>query len=90
MIQNALNAQSLTLDLRVAKARSSKVQWQGGFTHITQVLMASSGVLSQGGQESAQSAALVIPEGKYSAKYQTQRKTGCPMRRYTDVYGTGL
>ena len=69
MTQNALNAQSLTLDLRVAKTKTSKVKWQCGFTHLTQVLMASSGVLSQGGQESIQGAVLIITDDKYTSKH---------------------
>ena len=44
------------------------------FTNITQALLTSSGMLSRGGRESAQSAVLVITDGKYSVKYQTAKK----------------
>ena len=44
------------------------------FTNITQALLTSSGMLSRGGRESAQSAVLVITDGKYSFEHQMAEK----------------
>ena len=51
-----------------------KVKWQRGYTNKTQGFITSNGMLSRGGRESAQSAVLVISDGKYSLKYQTVEK----------------
>jgi len=73
-ITPAINAQPLTSDFDLVRTKLREQTWQRGFTNMAQALSMADTMLSQGGRESAQSAVLVLSDGKYSFKYQTREK----------------
>jgi len=73
-IQPAINLQPLTFDLEKVETEIGKTKWQRGFTNMAQVFTTSDTMLGQGGREEAQSAVMVISDGKFSFKYQTAEK----------------
>merc|ERR1719492_742097 len=73
-IQPAINLQGLTFDFDVVRSKISKTKWQRGFTNMAQAFTTADTILSQGGREEAQSAVMVISDGKFSFKYQTAEK----------------
>jgi len=73
-IQPALDLQGLTYDFAEVRTKLETATWQKGFTNMAQGLTTADTILSQGGRSDAQSAVLVISDGKYSFKYQTAEK----------------
>mmetsp|Transcript_130843 Transcript_130843/g.317827 ORF Transcript_130843/g.317827 Transcript_130843/m.317827 type:complete len:992 (-) Transcript_130843:108-3083(-) len=73
-ITSAINAQPLTNDFDLVRTKIREQTWQRGFTNMAQALTLADTMLAQGGRENAQSAVLVLSDGKYSFKYQTQEK----------------
>jgi len=73
-IQPAINLQGLTFDLDAVRAKISETKWQRGFTNMAQAFATADTILSQGGRPEAQSAVMVISDGKFSFKYQTAEK----------------
>jgi len=70
----ATNLQGLTFDLEVVRSRIAETKWQRGFTNMAQAFATADIILSQGGRPQAQSAVMVISDGKFSFKYQTAEK----------------
>jgi len=52
----------------------AETTWQRGFTNMAQAFATADTILSQGGRPEAQSAVMVISDGKFSFKYQTAEK----------------
>lgn len=73
-ISTAINIQPLTGDMNLVRSKISGLKWQRGFTNMAQAFTLADTMLSQGGRTSAQSAVLVLSDGKYSFKYQTAQK----------------
>jgi len=73
-IQAAINLQSLTFDLEKVGTTIAETNWQRGFTNMAQAFATADTILSQGGRPEAQSAVMVISDGKFSFKYQTAEK----------------
>lgn len=73
-IAPATNLQGLTFDLEVVRSKIAETKWQRGFTNMAQAFATADIILSQGGRPEAQSAVMVISDGKFSFKYQTAEK----------------
>merc|ERR1719492_254443 len=73
-IQPAINLQPLTFDLEKVGTEIGATVWQKGFTNMAQAFSTADKMLGQGGRPEAQSAVMVISDGKYSFKYQTAEK----------------
>jgi hypothetical protein len=73
-VQPATNVQGLTSDFDELRTKIAALTWQRGFTNMAQGFTLADTMLSQGGRPSAQSAVLVISDGKYSFKFQTAEK----------------
>merc|ERR1719433_588703 len=73
-IEPAINLHGLTFDFESVRKKISNSKWQRGFTNMAQAFTTADTILSQGGRSSAQSAVMVISDGKFSFKYQTAEK----------------
>ena len=73
-ISSAINLQDLTFDLAAVRTKIKESKFQRGFTNMAQAFSTADKMLSQGGRPSAQSAVMVISDGKFSFKYQTAEK----------------
>jgi hypothetical protein len=73
-IQSAIKLQPLTFDLPEVGKKIAETKWQRGFTNMAQAFSAADIMLGQGGRDEAQSAVMVISDGKFSFKYQTAEK----------------
>jgi uncharacterized protein YegL len=73
-IAEALFVQGLTADLALVEQKIRDMQWLRGFTNMAQGLHMADTVLGQTGREDAQSAVMVISDGKYSMEFQTAEK----------------
>merc|ERR1719189_2603088 len=73
-IQPAINLGGLTFDLEEIAKKIAETEWQRGFTNMAQAFATADTILSQGGRPEAQSAVMVISDGKFSFKYQTAEK----------------
>jgi len=73
-IKPAINLQPLTFDLEQVGTKIKETEWQRGFTNMAQAFATADTILSQGGRPEAQSAVMVISDGKFSFKYQTAEK----------------
>jgi len=73
-VEPAINIQGLTDDLDLVREEIGKLKWQRGFTNMAQGFTLADTMLSQGGRAGAQSAVLVLSDGKYSFKFQTAEK----------------
>merc|ERR1712045_506355 len=73
-IKPAINLQPLTFDLPEVTKKVAETKWQRGFTNMAQAFTTADTILSQGGRPEAQSAVMVISDGKFSFKYQTAEK----------------
>jgi hypothetical protein len=73
-IAEALMVQGLTADMSLLRERISEMSWLRGFTNMAQAFHAADIMLGQTGRPDAQSAVLVISDGKYSMAYQTAEK----------------
>merc|ERR1719273_162809 len=68
-IKAAINLQPLTFDLPAVRTKIEATTWQRGFTNMAQAFSTADIILGQGGRSEAQSAVMVISDGKYSLKY---------------------
>jgi hypothetical protein len=73
-IRNAVNVHDLTTDIGAVKTAIEELTWQKGFTNLAQAFALSDKMLTEGGRADAQSAVLVLWDGKPSFKFQTQVK----------------
>jgi len=73
-IKPAINLQPLTFDLEQVGTKIKETEWQRGFTNMAQAFTTADTILGQGGRAEAQSAVMVISDGKFSFKYQTAEK----------------
>merc|ERR1719189_475637 len=73
-IKPAINLQPLTFDLEHVGTKIKETTWQRGFTNMAQAFTTADTILGQGGHAEAQSAVMVISDGKFSFKYQTAEK----------------
>jgi len=73
-ISPATQVQPLTSDFSLVRTKISQQTWQRGFTNMAQALALADTMLSQHGRSEAQSAVLVLSDGKYSFQYQTEEK----------------
>jgi hypothetical protein len=71
---SAIFVQGLTADITLVRTKIEELQWQRGFTNMAQAFQTADTMLSQTGRASAQSACLVITDGKYSMAFQTAEK----------------
>lgn len=73
-IAEAIWVQSLTGDFALVETKIKELTWQRGFTNLAQGFHMADVLLSQTGRADAQSAVMVIGDGKYSMAYQTKEK----------------
>jgi hypothetical protein len=73
-IAEALFVQGLTGDLALVESSIRGMNWLRGFTNMAQGLAMADKVLGQGGRSEAQSAVMVISDGKFSMEFQTAEK----------------
>jgi len=73
-IEEAIYVQGLTGDIALVGQKIQELQWAKGFTNMAQGFQMADVMLSQTGRADAQSAVLVISDGKYSMAYQTAEK----------------
>jgi len=74
VISPAIPVQPLTNDMDAVKQKIQAQTWQKGFTNMAQAFTLADKMLSQGGRQSAQSAVLVLSDGKYSFEQETASK----------------
>jgi uncharacterized protein YegL len=70
-IASALFVQGLTSDLAYVHQKITELTWQRGFTNMAQAFKEADTMIGQTGRGEAQSAVLVISDGKYSMAFQT-------------------
>jgi hypothetical protein len=73
-IADALYVQGLTADLATVESKIREMQWLRGFTNMAQGFHMADVMLGQTGRADAQSAVMVISDGKFSMEYQTAEK----------------
>jgi hypothetical protein len=73
-IAEAIFVQGLTSDLEIVHSKIMESQWLRGFTNMAQALHMADTMLGQGGRADAQSAVMMISDGKFSMQYQTAEK----------------
>jgi hypothetical protein len=73
-IADALYVQGLTADLALVEERIRAMNWLRGFTNMAQGFHMADVMLGQTGRADAQSAVMVISDGKFSMEYQTAEK----------------
>lgn len=71
LISPAKTVHALTDKLADVREKINAETWQKGFTNMAQALLQAKNLLGRGGRPYAQSAVLVISDGKPSFKYQT-------------------
>jgi hypothetical protein len=73
-IAEALYIQGLTGDLALVESRIREQTWLRGFTNMAQGFHMADTMLGQTGRAEAQSAVMVISDGKFSMEFQTAEK----------------
>jgi hypothetical protein len=73
-IAEALYIQGLTGDLALVESRIREQSWLRGFTNMAQGFHMADVMLGQTGRSEAQSAVMVISDGKFSMEFQTAEK----------------
>jgi hypothetical protein len=73
-ISQAIFAQGLTGDLQYVRSVIAGLTWQRGFTNMAQGFGTADTMLGQTGRADAQSAVMVISDGKFSMEFQTAEK----------------
>lgn len=73
-ISAAVNVQPMTDDLGAVKKAVEGLQWQKGFTNMAQAFTLAETMLTAGGRRDAQSAILVVTDGKPSFLFKTTQK----------------
>jgi hypothetical protein len=73
-IAPAVNVQGLTADMSTVRERILETSWQRGLTNMAQAFTLAGTMLQQGGRPEAQSAVLVLSDGKYSFAFQTEQQ----------------
>lgn len=73
-ISSAVNVISLTADMAAVVTKIKALTWQKGFTNMAQALSLADAMLGRNGRPGAQSAVMVLSDGKYSFAYQTAEK----------------
>merc|ERR550532_207317 len=70
-IKPAITVSTLTFQMEEVRRNLEATQWLRGFTNLAQALSLADTVLNRGGRAEAQSAVLVLSDGKFSFKWQT-------------------
>jgi hypothetical protein len=73
-ITPALSIQPLTSDMEVVREKIKELTWQKGFTNMAQALISAETMLQHGGRADAQSAVMVLSDGKPSLIFSTTQK----------------
>jgi hypothetical protein len=73
-IAEALYVQGLTGDLALVETKIREMSWLRGFTNMAQGFAKADVMLGQTGRADAQSAVMVISDGKFSMEFQTAEK----------------
>lgn len=73
-ITPAIQVNPLTSNLAEVRENIMKMTWQRGFTNMAQALIAADVMLGRGGRSDAQSAVIILSDGKPSLVFQTQEK----------------
>jgi len=73
-ISPAVKVHKLSDDMAAVKASIEALKWQRGFTNMAQALALSETMMLSDGRAKAQSAVMVITDGKPTLLYQTQEK----------------
>jgi hypothetical protein len=71
-IRNAVNLVELSFDMSNVRTAILNSKWQRGFTNMAQAFAVAGGMLQRGGRSGAQSAVLVLSDGKVSFQFQTR------------------
>jgi hypothetical protein len=85
-IAEAEFVQGLTGDLELVKAKIEEMTWLKGFTNMAQGFHMADVMLGQTGRADAQSAVLVISDGKFSMHYQTAEKANELKDKSVQIY----
>jgi len=72
-VASAIQVQELTTNIELVGTKIAAMQWQKGFTNLAQAFSMADTMLQQGGRSTAQSGVLVLFDGKYSFKFQTEQ-----------------
>jgi hypothetical protein len=70
----AVSVQGLTSDMATLREKISQMEWQKGMTNMAQAFILAETMFQQGGRTDAQSAVLVLSDGKYSFEFSTAQK----------------
>jgi hypothetical protein len=73
-VKKALYVQGLTGDMAFVRSQVESLQWLRGFTNMAQGFQTADVMLGQTGRPDAQSAVMVISDGKFSMEFQTAEK----------------
>jgi hypothetical protein len=73
-IAEALYVQGLTGDLALVESKIREMNWLRGFTNMAQGFHMADVMLGQTGRSDAQSAVMVVSDGKFSMEFQTAEK----------------
>mmetsp|Transcript_130164 Transcript_130164/g.290952 ORF Transcript_130164/g.290952 Transcript_130164/m.290952 type:complete len:1014 (-) Transcript_130164:80-3121(-) len=84
-ITPAEEAQKLTSDMAQVRKSIMGLQFQGGFTNMAQGLTLAESMLSQS-RSDAQSAVMVLSDGKYSMEHQTNHKVRAMKDKNIRIY----
>jgi len=76
----------LTTDIGSLKDKITALTWQKGFTNMAQAFNLASRMLREKGREDAQSAVMVLTDGKPSMKYVTNQKVEALKETNTMIY----
>jgi len=73
-IEPALNIMDMSTDMDAAKEKIQGMTWQKGFTNIAQVFLLADNMVQRGGRADAQSAILLVTDGKIPFMHETKEK----------------
>merc|ERR550525_411171 len=73
-VPHALNKQAITGDITQVKKRIQILEWQRGWTNMMQAFSKADEMLEDKGREDAQSAILMLSDGKFTNAFRTSQK----------------
>ena len=85
-----INVQNSTSNLDLVGTQLMGMKWQQGSTNMAQELTLADATPSQGGQPHAQCTVLLLSNGKYSCKYQTELGTAACTPAELDDFFDGI
>jgi len=74
IVSEAIEAQAITSDLDAVRTAIQGLTWQRGFDNVMQMFQKADQMFVEQGREDAQSAVLVLTDGKYTSAFRTSEK----------------